>query len=80
MKCYDNPAGITWAGLASSLNPVPSGKEGLIEASVYSFIKRSSYIYYTEDALRAAKDDIILVANKEGLTAHANAIAVRFED
>ncbi|MBQ8921947.1 MAG: histidinol dehydrogenase [Oscillospiraceae bacterium] len=48
--------------------------------SVYSFIKRSSYIYYTEDALRAAKDDIILVANKEGLTAHANAIAVRFED
>ncbi len=48
--------------------------------SVYSFIKRSSYIYYTEEALRAAKDDIILVANKEGLTAHANAIAVRFED
>lgn len=48
--------------------------------SVYSFVKRSSYIYYTEDALRAAKDDIILVANREGLTAHANAIAVRFED
>ena len=48
--------------------------------SVYSFVKRSSYIYYTEDALRSAKDDIILVANKEGLTAHANAIAVRFED
>lgn len=48
--------------------------------SVYSFVKRSSYIYYTEDALRQAKDDIILVANKEGLTAHANAIAVRFEE
>ena len=48
--------------------------------AVYSFIKRSSYIYYTEDALRQAKDDIILVANKEGLTAHANAIAVRFEE
>ena len=48
--------------------------------SVYSFIKRSSYIYYTEAALRKAKDDIILVANKEGLTAHANAIAVRFEE
>ena len=32
LKCYDNPEGITWAGLASSLNPVPSGKEGLIEA------------------------------------------------
>lgn len=32
LKCYDNPVGITWAGLASTLNPVPSGKEGLIEA------------------------------------------------
>ncbi len=48
--------------------------------SVASFIKRSSYIYYTEEALREAKDDIVLIAEKEGLTAHANAIKVRFED
>ena len=34
---------------------------------------------YTEDALRAAKDDIVLIAEREGLTAHANAIKVRFE-
>lgn len=47
--------------------------------SVYSFVKRSSYIYYTEEALRCAKDDILCIANKEGLTAHANAVAVRFE-
>lgn len=47
--------------------------------SVASFIKRSSYIYYTEEALREAKDDIVLIAEKEGLTAHANAIKVRFE-
>lgn len=46
--------------------------------SVNSFEKRSSFIYYTEDALRQAKDDIVLVAEKEGLTAHANAIKVRF--
>lgn len=46
---------------------------------VASFTKRSSYIYYTEDALREAKDDIVLVAEREGLTAHANAIKVRFE-
>lgn len=46
---------------------------------VSSFVKRSSFTYYTEEALRAAKDDIILVAEKEGLTAHANAIKVRFE-
>ena len=47
---------------------------------VNSFIKRSSYIYYTEDALREAKDDIVLIAEREGLTAHANAIKVRFEE
>lgn len=48
--------------------------------SVKDFYKRSSYIYYTEDALREAKDDIVLIANREGLTAHANAITVRFEN
>jgi histidinol dehydrogenase len=47
---------------------------------VSSFIKRSSYIYYTEEALREAKDDIVLIAEREGLTAHANAIKVRFEE
>lgn len=46
---------------------------------VNSFIKRSSYIYYTEEALKEAKDDIVLIAEREGLTAHANAIKVRFE-
>lgn len=47
---------------------------------VASFTKRSSYIYYTEEALREAKDDIVLIAEREGLTAHANAIEVRFEN
>ena len=47
--------------------------------SVDSFIKKSSFIYYTEDALRAEHDDIVRFANTEGLTAHANSIIVRFE-
>ena len=46
---------------------------------VASFTKRTSYTYYTEDALRQAKDDIVMIAEREGLTAHANAIKVRFE-
>ncbi len=46
--------------------------------SVDSFIKKSSFIYYTEDALRKAKDDIVKLAETEGLTAHANAVKVRF--
>lgn len=46
---------------------------------VDSFIKKSSFIYYTPAELRAAKDDIIKLADTEGLTAHANSIKVRFE-
>lgn len=48
--------------------------------SVDSFIKKSSYIYYTQQALNEAADDIILVAERERLTAHANSIKVRIED
>ena len=44
---------------------------------VDSFVKRSSYIYYTKDALLEAADDIILIAKREQLTAHANSIEVR---
>ena len=46
--------------------------------SVDSFIKKSSFIYYTSQELRKAKDDIITLADTEGLTAHANSIKVRF--
>ena len=47
--------------------------------SVDSFIKKSSFIYYTEDELKKAHDDIVLIAETEGLTAHANSIQVRFK-
>lgn len=47
--------------------------------SVDDFVKKTSIISYSEDALRAVHKDIELFAQKEGLTAHANSIAVRFE-
>ena len=47
--------------------------------SVNSFTKRSSFIYYTEAALCEAQKDIVTIAEREALTAHANAIKVRFE-
>lgn len=46
--------------------------------SVNSFTKRSSFIYYTEAALCEAQKDIVTIAEREALTAHANAIKVRF--
>lgn len=48
--------------------------------SVDDFIKKSSFIYYTKDALRAVKDDIVDFANREGLQAHGRSVAIRFED
>lgn len=47
--------------------------------SVDSFIKRSSFISYTEQALRQAGPDIIRLAETEGLTAHAQSIRVRIQ-
>lgn len=45
--------------------------------SVDTFVKKSSFIYYTDDALQNDSDDIIRFANTEGLTAHSNSIIVR---
>ncbi|MDD3213040.1 MAG: histidinol dehydrogenase [Eubacteriales bacterium] len=47
---------------------------------VDDFTKRSSYLYYTREALNRVGDDVRRFADCEGLTAHANAIAVRMED
>lgn len=43
------------------------------------FIKKSSVISYTREALHKVKDDVALFAQAEGLTAHANAVKVRFK-
>ncbi len=48
--------------------------------SVDDFIKKSSIISYTKEALDGIHNDIETFAKSEGLTAHANSIAVRFEE
>ena len=47
--------------------------------SVDDFIKKSSIIYYSKEALEAVHEDIETFAKSEKLTAHANSIAVRFD-
>ena len=47
--------------------------------SVDDFIKKSSVIYYTKEALEKVKDKIIRFAEKEGLDAHAESVRIRFE-
>ncbi|WMJ88395.1 histidinol dehydrogenase [Anaerocolumna sp. MB42-C2] len=47
--------------------------------SVDDFIKKSSIISYSKEALKPIYPDIVRFAKAEGLTAHANSISVRFE-
>ena len=44
---------------------------------VYSFTKKSSFIYYSREKLREVSGDIIKFAESEQLTAHANSIKIR---
>ena len=48
--------------------------------SVDDFIKKSSIVYYSREALKPIHKDIIAFAEAEHLTAHANSIRVRFEN
>lgn len=48
--------------------------------SVDDFIKKSSVIYYSRNALQSAYKNVEKFAKAERLTAHANAVTVRFED
>ena len=47
--------------------------------SVDDFTKKSSFTYYSEDALENAAADIIRFAEKEGLTAHAESVSKRLQ-
>ncbi len=48
--------------------------------NVDDFLKKTSIISYSKDALFKVHKEIELFAEKEGLTAHANSIKVRFEN
>ncbi|WHE07673.1 histidinol dehydrogenase [Thermoanaerobacterium thermosaccharolyticum] len=47
--------------------------------SVDDFVKKMSILYYDEKSLKDVSDDIVRLAEAEGLTAHANSIKVRFK-
>lgn len=71
------PVGDYYAG-PNHVLPTSGTARFFSPLGVNSFVKRMGVIQYTEKALEKAKDDIVLLADTEGLTAHANAIKVRF--
>ncbi|GAA4069620.1 histidinol dehydrogenase [Amphibacillus indicireducens] len=47
--------------------------------SVADFVKTSTFLYYTEKALKQAADDVIQIAEEEQLSGHARAVAKRIK-
>ncbi len=78
-KNSPEPLGDYFAGPNHTL---PTGGSAKFSSplSVDDFIKKSSYLYYTKEALRASKDKIADFAHREGLDAHAKSVLIRFED
>lgn len=48
--------------------------------SVDDFIKKTQYVYYTEQALKGIYKDVDFFAKQEGLTAHAKSATIRFDE
>ena len=73
------PLGDYFAG-PNHILPTNGTAKFFSPVNVDDFIKKSSIISYSRQALEAVHKDIELFAESEGLTAHANSIKVRFED
>ncbi len=72
------PLGDYYAG-PNHILPTNGTAKFFSPLNVDDFIKKTSIISYSREALERAHNDIELFARKEGLTAHANSIHVRFE-
>lgn len=71
------PVGDYFAGPNHTL-PTSGTARFASALSTLDFLKKTSVVSYSKDALKNASEAIIGLANEEGLTAHANAIKVRF--
>lgn len=72
------PLGDYYAG-PNHILPTNGTAKFFSPLNVDDFMKKTSLISYSKEALECAHNDIELFAKKEGLTAHANSIHVRFE-
>lgn len=75
---YNTPeaVGDYYAGANHTL-PTSGSAKFASPLSVEDFVKTTQYVYYSDKALKEASSDIISFANSEGLTAHAESVAVR---
>lgn len=75
---YNTPEAVgDYFGGTNHVLPTSSTARFFSPLSVDSFIKKSSFLYYSQDALNKHGEKIILLSEKEGLTAHGNSVKVR---
>lgn len=77
-KYSPEPLGDYYAG-PNHVLPTSGTARFFSPLSVDSFIKKSSFIYFNESALKKAAPDITAIARAEGLDAHAHSVDIRFE-
>lgn len=73
------PLGDYYAG-PNHILPTNGTAKFFSPLNVDDFMKKTSIIAYSKQALQKVHEDIELFAESEGLTAHANSIKVRFEE
>ncbi len=73
------PLGDYFAG-PNHILPTNGTAKFFSPVNVDDFIKKTSIISYSREALEKVYGDVALFAESEGLTAHANSVKVRFED
>ena len=72
------PVGDYYAG-PNHVLPTNSTARFFSPLSVRDFVKYSGFIHYSQEALKEASDDVICLAEGEGLDAHANSVRIRNE-
>jgi len=73
------PVGDYYAGTNHTL-PTSGTARFTSPLSVNDFQKKTSVVYYSKEALKAARNHIETIANEEGLFGHKKAISIRFEE
>lgn len=76
-KYAPEPLGDYVAGPNHTL-PTSGAAKFASPLGVYDFLTRTSIIRYSYEDLKGVKDEIVRISDKEGLTAHGNAIKIRF--
>lgn len=78
-RCVPEALGDYFAGPNHTL-PTSGTARFSSPLGVDDFVKRSSFLYYSREALGKVADRVVEFAEKEGLAAHGRSVAIRFED